>query len=324
MLFAQTVYHKMPVESKTMQSTNTIFLVRPSSFSFKTETSISNTFQDPLSASKETIQQKVLAEFDAFTNKLTAKGIQVHIFDDTLFPNKPDAIFPNNWISFHQDGTVILYPMLAHNRRPERREEIVTFFKNNYSVQSLLDLTQYEKDNLFLEGTGSIVFDHIHKIAYAALSPRTHKELFLTVCDYLHYKPVSFHAFDNSGIPIYHTNVMMCITKNFAVICLDSIPDNIERAMLVNQLKNTGNEIVKISYEQMNQFAGNMLALQTNDNKEILVLSQSAFDSLNSTQKKEIEKYVALLPMSIPTIETIGGGSARCMIAEVFLQAKEK
>ena len=321
---APTVYHDIPVESKTMQSTNTIFLVRPSSFSFNTKTSISNTFQAPLSESKETIQQKVLSEFDEFANTLTAKGIQVHVFDDTEFPEKPDAIFPNNWISFHPDGTLILYPMLAPNRRPEKREDIVTFFKNNYSVQTLLDLTHYEKDNSFLEGTGSIVFDHVHKIAYATLSPRTHKALFLSVCDYLHYQPVCFHAFDKSEIPIYHTNVMMCIAKHFAVICLDSIADKSDRAMLVNQLKDSGHQIIDISFEQMNQFACNMLSLQTINDKEILVLSQSAFDSLNGTQKKEIEQFVELLPMSIPTIETIGGGSARCMIAEVFLQAKEK
>ena len=324
MAIAQRVYHNMPVESTTMQSTNTIFLIKPSSFTFNSETSISNTFQAPLPESKETIQQKVLAEFDAFANTLTANGIQVHIFDDTLFPNKPDAIFPNNWISFHQDGTVILYPMLAENRRPERREEIVTFFKNNYSVQSLLDLTHYENDNSFLEGTGSIVFDHVHKIAYAALSPRTHKALFLTVCDYLHYQPVCFHAFDKSGIPIYHTNVMMCIAKHFAVICLDSITDKSDRTILVDQLKDTGHQIIDISFEQVNHFAGNMLSLQTNNDKEILVLSQSAFDSLSGTQKKEIEQFVELLSISIPTIETIGGGSARCMISEVFLQPKEK
>ena len=287
MAIAQRVYHNMPVESTTMQSTNTIFLIKPSSFTFNSETSISNTFQAPLSESKETIQQKVLAEFDAFANKLTAKGIQVHVFNDTVFPEKPDAIFPNNWISFHQDGTLILYPMLAHNRRHERREDILAFFKNNFSIKRLLDLTQYEKDNLFLEGTGSIVFDHIHKIAYAALSPRTHKALFLTVCDYLNYKPVCFHAFDENGIPIYHTNVMMCITKHFAVICLDSIADKSEKAMLVNQLKNTDLHIINISPEQMNHFAGNMLSLQTNNDKKILVLSQCAFDSLSGTQKKD-------------------------------------
>ncbi len=324
MPLASTVYYDMPVESKTIQSTNTIFLVKPSSFTFNTETSISNTFQAPLSESKETIQRKVLAEFDAFANTLTAKGVQVHVFDDTVLPEKPDAIFSNNWISFHPDGTLILYPMLAPNRRHERREDIVAFFKNNYSVHRLLDLSHFEKDNKFLEGTGSIVFDHIHKIAYAALSPRTHKALFLTVCDYLHYKPVCFHAFDKSKIPIYHTNVIMCIAKHFAVICLDSITDKSEKAILVKQLKDTGLQIIDISFEQMNHFAGNMLSLQTNNDKEILVLSLSAFDSLSGIQKKEIEKYVELLPISIPTIETIGGGSARCMIAEVFLQVKEK
>lgn len=314
----------MHAENKPMQSTNTIFLVRPSTFAFNKETFISNKFQFEIVESKESIQQKVLAEFDAFANTLSARGIQVHVFEDTIFPEKPDAIFPNNWVSFHEDGTMILYPMLALNRRLERREDIQTFFKNNFIIHRLLDLTMYEKDNRFLEGTGSIVFDHIHQVAYAAVSPRTDKDLFLLVCDYLHYKPICFHAFDKSEIAIYHTNVMMCIGKFFAVICLECIADKTERALLVNQLKFTGHQLIDISFEQMYHFAGNMLCLQTNENKEILVLSQSACDELTEIQKKEIEKHVELLPLSIPTIETIGGGSARCMIAEIFLQPKEK
>lgn len=303
-----------------MQSTNKIFLVRPSIFAFNTETSISNTFQIQLLESKEAIQQKVLAEFDAFANTLTSKGIQVYVFDDTILPEKPDAVFPNNWISFHENGSVILYPMLAHNRRHERREDILEFLKRNFIINNLLDLTIYEKENRFLEGTGSIVFDHIHKVAYAGLSPRTDKQLFLFVCDYLHYKPVCFHSFDKGGKAIYHTNVMMCIGEHFAVICLDSISNKNEKALVVNQLKETGHQIVEITFEQMNHFAGNMLSLQTNESKEILVLSQSAFDSLTYMQKMEIEQFVELTPLTITTIETIGGGSARCMIAEIFLQ----
>ena len=305
-----------------MQSTNKIFLVRPSIFAFNTETSISNTFQIQLPESKEIIQQKVLSEFDAFATSLIAKGVQVHVFDDTLFPEKPDAVFPNNWISFHEDGSVILYPMLAQNRRHERREDILEFFKKNYTIHNLLDLSIYEKEDRFLEGTGSIVFDHVHKIAYAGLSPRTDKELFLSVCNYLHYKPVCFHALDKNGKAIYHTNVMMCMGEHFSVICLDSISNKDEKALVVNQLKDTGHQIVDITYEQMNHFAGNMLSLQTNENKEILVLSQTAFECLTDRQKMEIGQYIELVPLTIKTIETIGGGSARCMMAEIFLQPK--
>lgn len=314
----------MPVESNTIQCTNTVFMVRPSAFGYNKETAISNTFQVHLQEKEKTIQQKVWAEFDAFVSSLTTKGIQVHVFNDTAIPPKPDAIFPNNWISLHANGTMILYPMLAPNRRHERKDDIIAFLKENYEVNKQLDLTLHEKDNRFLEGTGSIVFDHKHRIAYAALSPRTDKELFLSVCDYLKYKPICFHAFDKNGIAIYHTNVMMCIGTQFSVVCLNSIVNEIKRAELVSQLSETGHTIINISFEQMNHFAGNMLALQTLKNKEVLVLSQRAFDSLTTIQKKEIETHIDLLPVSIPTIETIGGGSARCMMTEVFLPRKIK
>ncbi len=288
---------------------------------FNSETAGSNSFQHELSAlDKETISKKASEEFETFAATLESKGVGVLIFDDTPSPEKPDAIFPNNWISFHSDGTVILYPMFAQNRREERRNDIVAELKKIFNITNVVDLSGYEKENKFLEGTGSMVFDHENKIVYACLSPRTDKELFIKVAEILHYKPVYFRAKDRNGKEIYHTNVMMCIGEKFAVICLDSIADKNERNVVSHSLVESGHEIIEITNEQMNHFAGNMLALQTNSNKNILVSSQSAFDSLNANQKKEIEKYCELLPLPIKTIETIGGGSARCMIAEIFLQ----
>ncbi len=304
-----------------MQTTKNILLIRPSNFVFNSETAFSNAFQNEVKESEETIKQKVFMEFEEFATKLKSKGANVFVFDDTNYPEKPDAVFPNNWVSFHSDGTVILYPMFAHNRRNERRKDIIDSLKKNFKVTNILDLSTYEKENRFLEGTGSIVLDRQNKIAYACLSPRTDKELFDKVCDYLHYKPICFHAHDKGGKEIYHTNVMMCIGEKFSVICLDSISDKKERELVFESLANTGHQVIDITFEQTNNFAGNMLAIQISDNKNILALSQSSFDSLTTNQKTELEKYGELVPLSIKTIETIGGGSARCMIAEVFLPA---
>lgn len=303
-----------------MQTTNNILLIRPSNFVFNSETAASNAFQLKVNDSEEVVKQKAFAEFEAFASTLKSKGVNVFVFDDTQLPAKPDAIFPNNWVTFHSDGTVILYPMFAHNRRHERRQDIIESLKKHFKVTNVVDLSKYEKENRFLEGTGSIVFDHDNKIAYACLSPRTDKELFIRVCDYLHYKPICFHSHDKDGKEIYHTNVMMCIGEKFAVICLDTITDKQERENVSHSLIDTGHQIVDITFEQMNNFAGNMLAIQTNDNKTILALSQSSFDSLTTNQRQEIEIFCELVPLSIKTIETIGGGSARCMIAEVFLK----
>ena len=303
-----------------MQTTNTIFLVKPANLVFNAETAASNAFQFAMNESKEVIMQKAFQEFDAFVETLRAKGINVIVFEDTKYPIKPDAIFPNNWATFHSNGTVILYPMFAPNRRHERRQDIIDTIKSNFSVNNILDLSEYEKENKFLEGTGSIVFDHESKIAYACLSLRTNKDLFEKVCNFLQYKPVYFNSYDESGKEIYHTNVMMCIGEKFAVICLESIIDKKEKASVSQSLIETGHQIVDITYEQMNNFAGNMLALHTNDNKSILVLSRSSFDSLTTAQKNQLEKYCELVPLPIKTIETIGGGSVRCMIAEVFLK----
>ena len=307
-----------------MQSTKNILLIRPSNFAFNSETAESNTFQIKASDEAGVVKQKALSEFEAFATILESKGVNIFVFDDTQFPEKPDAIFPNNWVTFHSDGTVILYPMCAENRRHERRQDIIDSLKRNFKVNNIVDLSKYEKESRFLEGTGSIVFDHDNKIAYACLSPRTDKDLFIRVCDYLHYKPVCFHSHDKGGKEIYHTNVMMCLGEKFAVICLDSISDKQERRLVSNFLTETNHQIIDITFDQMNHFAGNMLAILNNDNKNILVLSQSSFDSLTVNQKKEIEKYCEFVPLSIVTIEKVSGGSARCMIAEIFLDRAEK
>ena len=305
-----------------MQSTKNILLIRPSNFTYNSETAASNNFQNKIETeNNDTIKSKVLIEFELFAEKLKSKGVNVFIFDDTIYPPKPDAIFPNNWVTFHQDGTVILYPMCAPNRRHERRQDIIDTLKKDFIIKEVIDLSKFEKENRFLEGTGSIIFDHKNKIAYACLSPRTDKELFIEVCNIIKYKPVYFTACDQAGIEIYHTNVMMCIAEKFAVICLDSIVDEQEKKFVSNSLINTGYQIIDITFDQMSNFAGNMLAIKTNDNKSILALSQSSFHCLTANQKEEIKKYAELVPLAIKTIETIGGGSARCMIAEIFLQA---
>jgi hypothetical protein len=304
-----------------MQSTDTILLIRPANFGFNIETAGSNAFQKGVTADKEIIKQKTLEEFEIFAAKLKAKGVKVVIFDDTASPEKPDAIFPNNWISLHSDGKVILYSMFAENRRTERRKDIIEALKQKFIISDILDLSSYEKENKFLEGTGSIVFDNKSKVAYACISPRTDKGLFLKVCEFLNYKAVCFSAHDRNGKDIYHTNVLMCIAQKFAVICLDCISTQ-DRKLVTDSLANSGHELIPVSVEQMENFAGNMLALKTKDGKSIIVLSQTAFDSLTKLQKDKLGKYSELVPLSINNIETIGGGSARCMIGEIFLQRK--
>ncbi len=303
-----------------MQATNNILLIRPANFNFNSETAISNAFQQILIDSEDSIQKNVLNEFDAFAKQIASKGINVTVIDDTAFPPKPDAIFPNNWVSFHADGKVILYPICAANRRPERRMDIIETLKEKFIIKEVIDLSFYEKENRFLESTGSIIFDHENKIAYACLSPRTDKNIFIEVCALLQYKPIYFTSTDKNGQAIYHTNVMMCIGSRFCAICQESIKDLQEKETICNSLSNTGHQIIDISFEQTNNFAGNMLELSTGDEHNILALSQTAYDSLHIEQKTILENLVELVPLTIDTIETIGGGSARCMIAEIFLK----
>lgn len=302
------------------QTTNNIMLIRPANFRPNNETRQSNEFQKLLeNYSEKEICDLAILEFDQFIKKLKEKNVNTLVIEDTSLPIKPDAIFPNNWVSFHANGTVVLYPMMAKNRRLERRQDIIESLKSDFEIKTILDFSKFENENKFLEGTGSIVFDHQNKIAYACLSQRTDKEVLSAVCESLNYTPFSFYSFSEAGKAIYHTNVMMCIAENFVIVCLDSISNEVEKNNLCNSFKETGHQIIDISFNQMNNFAGNMLEIKTNEQKSILALSQSAFEILTKEQKNTIEKHSELVPLSINTIETIGGGSARCMMAEIFL-----
>jgi hypothetical protein len=301
-----------------MQTTDTVLLIKPASFAYNIETATSNAFQNNLQQKPQVIMQKVLQEFNQFAQALTDNGINVIIENDTETPIKPDAIFPNNWISFHRDGNIVLYPMAAKNRQQERRADIVDRVKKQFNFKQIIDLSIAENEQQYLEGTGSIVFDHQNKIAYACLSPRTHQELFVDFCQTIGYKPLYFLAHDKQGKEIYHTNVMMCIAEKFAVICTESITDLAERKQVIDSLLSTGHQVIPITIAQMNCFAGNMLALHSAQHPAILVLSATAYKSLTTEQINTLQSYATLLPMPIETIETIGGGSARCMIAEVF------
>lgn len=305
-----------------MQITNNVLLIRPANFNFNQETAGSNAFQTKVSENGDALSQKAIAEFDSMVNTLREKGVSVTVIEDTPEPVKPDAIFPNNWISFHRDGRIMLYPMFAPNRRIERRKDIIEQLREQFQVKEVMDFSQNETDNLFLEGTGSIVFDHANKIGYACLSPRTNKPMFEIVCQNLGYKAISFHSHDQNGKEIYHTNVMMCVAEKFVVICMESITDPAEKDMLLDQFRSTGHEIIDIDFEQMNNYAGNMLGVKTKSGASLLVMSQSAFNSLNKDQVDRIKNYTEPLPFSIDTIETVGGGSVRCMIAENFLEPR--
>lgn len=306
----------------SLQNTNSVLLIRPAFFGYNEETAVSNSFQNKPIQSREEVLQKAREEFNHVAATLSANGIDVNIIDDTEVPVKPDAVFPNNWISFGSDSKVVLYPMHTPNRRQERRLDIIEQLGEKFLFNDIIDYTPNEKENRIVEGTGSIIFDHENKVAYACLSPRTNKNLFEEICKRLQYKPVAFVALNESGQEIYHTNVMMCIGRKFAVVCMESITDNDERKMVADQFALSGHEIIDISFSQMNHFAGNMLELATASGKFITVLSQSAYDVLSHLQKETIEKLSRLLPLSIPTIETVGGGSVRCMIAEIFCPKK--
>ena len=244
-----------------MQSTNHILLVRPVASAFNTETATSNAFQRKVDVDDQTALRLVQAEFDAFASKLRSCGVDVEVVEDTISPAKPDAVFPNNWITFHPDGRVVLYPMHARSRRLERRMDIVNRLRKKFEVREVVDLSGYEEEGRFLEGTGSMVMDHVNKVAYACLSPRTDKDLFLHVCGLLNYRPVYFHAYDQHGKEIYHTNVMMCLGEGFCIVCLPSVTDPADKKKMMDSLRDTGHTIVDISYDQMNHFAGNMLTL---------------------------------------------------------------
>ena len=300
------------------QAPHAVLMIRPAAFGMNDETAASNAFQKRSDENALDIQQKAVAEFDAFVQKLKQANIEVVVVQDTAEPVKPDAIFPNNWISMQPDGTLVLYPMLAQIRSRERRSDIPELLQSlGYLQSKKIDLTGHEQEKCYLEGTGSIVFDHVHKLAYACASPRTNVALLEELCTALGYTPVSFEASDPSGIAIYHTNVLMHIGTGYTVICEEVIPDVLERAMVLQKFKSDGLEIISISWQQLQQFAGNMLEVQTKEGENVLVMSESAYRSLTKSQIERLEKYATILYSDLQTIESIGGGSARCMLAGI-------
>ena len=300
------------------QTSSTILMIRPVSFAFNEQTAGSNAFQNR-NAEQQRVQDNALQEFNRFVDLLRENGVEVIVIDDTLEPHTPDSIFPNNWVSFHNDGTVFLYPMMAENRRLERREDIIMGLEDEFRVKHVIDLSHFEHENKFLEGTGSMVLDRENKIAYACLSPRTDKIVLDEFCKDGGYKSVLFHSVDQNGMDIYHTNVLMCIGSNYAVICLDSIQDDVEKQNVIASLQSTQKQIVTISFEQMSRFAGNMLEVQNKDGESLIVMSKSAWDSLNYEQRAILSSFSKPVYSDISTIENNGGGSARCMMAEVHL-----
>jgi hypothetical protein len=301
-----------------------ILLIRPVSPDYNPETALSNAFQQKPDADPEANKRTVQKEFDAFAATLRSEGVEVLVVEDTPSPQKPDAVFPNNWISFHADGKVILYSMFAPSRRRERRMDVVETLRKRFLINEVIDLSAYEKEGRFLEGTGSLVFDHKNKVAYACLSPRTEKELVQHVSEMLGYRPVIFLAVDAGGQAIYHTNVMMSVGDRFCILCTASIPDLADRKNVVDSLRDTGHTIIDIDYNQMAHFAGNMLAVRTGTGESILVCSQQAAESLTPDQRTQLAKHTRLVAAPIPTIERLGGGSVRCMMAEVFLPLQNR
>ncbi|RVU00756.1 amidinotransferase [Mucilaginibacter limnophilus] len=301
-----------------MQATPNILMIRPVNFGFNEQTAESNAFQNREGV-KDDVQQKALQEFNGFVDILRQNGVRVTVVDDTPSPHTPDSIFPNNWVSFHDNGDIFLYPMQAENRRMERREDIIRKLEEQFKVGHIIDLSRFEIQNKFLEGTGSMVLDRENKIAYACLSPRTDEEVLRVFCDHTGYNPVLFHAVDENGKAIYHTNVLMAVGSKYAVICLDAIANDEELEQVLDSFSSIGKEVVSITFEQMNHFAGNMLEVQNNNGKSLLVMSKSAWESLTDEQKEVLSSYSKPVYADINTIETIGGGSARCMMAEVHL-----
>lgn len=292
-------------------------MIRPVDFKFNEQTAGDNKFQ--VAGEQAHVQANALAEFDGFVNILRENGVDVTVVNDTLQPETPDSIFPNNWISFHEDGSVFLYPMHSPNRRQERRKDIIEELGQRFEVSHLSDLSFFEQQHLFLEGTGSMVLDRTNKIAYACLSIRTDQEVLDNFAMLTGYKAVAFQATDANNFPIYHTNVMMCIGEQFAVICLDSIKDEAEKQTVKDSIANSGKEIVEINFEQMNRFAGNMLEVKNKEGQSLLVMSEQALKALHGTQITKLEDFSKIVTAPLYTIEQNGGGSARCMLAEVHL-----
>lgn len=311
------------------QITNHILMIRPTNFGMNEETAVNNFFQKAIPhSSKKEIQERALREFNDLEQKLRAAGINVLVVDDYPNSKSPDAVFPNNWISFHENGAVGLYPMFAPNRRLERRDDILDMLEENgFIIENVIDYTSAEEDEIYLEGTGSMVLDREYHNAYCAISPRADEELFIEFCEDFDYNPIVFSAYQSikgKREKIYHTNVMMSVGESFAVVCLESISDVKERKNVIQHLKESGKEIISITEHQMNQFAGNVLHVKGIGAKSYIVMSESAYRSFSELQLKQLEKHADIIYSNVHTIETCGGGSVRCMMAEVFLPRDKK
>ncbi|MEP6749683.1 MAG: arginine deiminase-related protein [Bacteroidota bacterium] len=301
------------------QTTSHLLMIRPVNFGFNVETAVNNAFQ--VAGNDAGAQEKAKQEFDAFVQVLRENGVDVTVADDTPAPYTPDSIFPNNWISFHDDGNIVLYPMFAANRRLERKPDIIEIIAAKFVINKTTDLTNYEKEDAFLEGTGSMVLDRQNKIVYACISPRTDYFVLVDFCEKMRYTLEIFDAIDN-GQAIYHTNVMMCVADKYVVICMESIAADHEKEAISETIKKSGKEIIEISYDQMNHFAGNMLQVNNDEGEKLLVMSSRAFESLTKDQIEKLSSYNKIIHSPLTTIETNGGGSARCMMAEVHLSLK--
>ncbi len=299
-------------------------MVRPANFGYNAQTATNNSFQNSEGADDyAVIKEKARAEFEGLVERLRENGVNVVVADDTADPVKPDAIFPNNWVSFHEDGQVFLYPMYAENRRLERRRDIVDNLGEFFTINNVNDFSFHEADSRFLEGTGSMILDRIHHVVYACISPRTDEALFYQYCESIAYQPVAFHSVDRMGSDIYHTNVVMALGETFVVICMESVHDEDERELLYQCFEDTEKEVIEITLEQLEHFAGNMLQVRNTNGETFLVMSEQALASLNTMQVTQIQEHTNILHAPLYTIETFGGGSARCMLAEVFLPKKQ-
>ena len=304
------------------QLTDTILMVRPAAFHYNPETAANNFFQNEPSLQAGQLQKAALREFDGMVALLRSKDIDVIVIDDTPTPAKPDAVFPNNWLSTNSRGVMNVYPMYARSRREEKRDDILQQLYKDYNVTAFYDWTEYEAENMFLEGTGSMVIDHLNGIVYACLSPRTNGVLLEKFASLNGYRAMGFTAVDGKGQPVYHTNVMLSIGEGFAVLCADSIADEFERIAVVQLLQSTSHEVITITQEQVASFAGNMLQVKSKEGKKYIVLSATAYHSLTPDQKATLSRHGILLPVDVSTIEEVEGGSTRCMMAEIFLERK--
>ena len=303
-----------------MQNSSHLLMIRPIRFEYNAQTAVNNSFQ--IAVKDDGIAAKAMQEFDAFVSVLKKNGIDVTVVEDSLSPHTPDSVFPNNWISFHDDGSICLYPMFAENRRAERKHHVLEIIGEKFSINNTIDLSKYEDENIFLEGTGSMVLDRDKKIAYACLSPRTDEKLLDKFCELFNYTAISFIAVDAANQPIYHTNVLMCVADAYVVICLDSIADQTQKKKVTDKIISSGKEIIDISFDQMNHFAGNMLQVKNKDGEKLLVMSTQAYTSLSADQIDRLQSFNRIIHSDISNIETNGGGSARCMMAEIFLPLK--